>query len=399
MVLNSAFVRKPRARFFRVERNPYPGRGTVVGMLGTIVTSLLFTFLALAQEPPRDDSTVARPAHVLDARRLRAVTMDMLGRPPFEAERERWLGRGLYELCDALLEDGEIWSHWYEEQLYYFLLIDNFRPASARVASIPMDLHQGRADVRDAIWRISLSPAFDARNPGADTFVTVVMEQLDGMAVQKNARELEIGKAIYDGTPGLFLKSRGENQSDVVRIAIENERFATTFLAREYARIVRAAPGRGALARWAQAFRKDPFVYADLLREWLASPAYAARLEQRRVQPNRLFVRSLFVDLLGRLPSIEEEARMRNALDGLSDSGPLRSVLARLLIDSGAAVIPAREEIVDPTSWVAGLFERLLGRSAEDGEQAVFVKSFHDPDCKPGTVVYAIVSHPEYHSY
>ena len=140
-------------------------------------------------------------------------------------------------------------------------------------------------------------------------------------------------------------------------------------------------------------------MYADLMREWLASPAYEVRLQQRRVQPNRLFVRSLFVDLLGRLPSIEEEARMRNALDGLSDSGPLRSVLARLLIDSGTAEIPERDEIADPTSWVAGLFERLLGRPAEEQELAVFVKSFHDPDCKPGTVVYAIVSHPEYHSY
>jgi hypothetical protein len=368
-------------------------------MLGTIVTPWLFIFPALAQEPPRDGSTVAQPAHVLDARRLRAVSMDMLGRPPFEGERERWLGRGLNELCDALLEDGELWSHWYEEQLYYFLLIDNFRPKSERVAIIPTQLHQGRIDVRDAIWRISLSPVFDARNPGADTFVTVVMEQLDGMAVQKNARELEIGKAIYDGKPGLFLGSRGENQADVVRIAIESERFATTFLTREYARIVRADAERGALARWTRAFRKDPFVYADLMREWLASPAYAARLLERRVQPNRLFVRSLFVDLLGRLPSIDEETRMRNALDGLSDSGPLRSVLARLLIDSGQGEIPEREEISDPTSWVAGLFERLLGRPAEEQELAVFVKSFHDPDCKPGTVVYAIVSHPEYHSY
>jgi hypothetical protein len=53
----------------------------------------------------------------------------------------------------------------------------------------------------------------------------------------------------------------------------------------------------------------------------------------------------------------------------------------------------------DPTAWVAGLFERLLGRAASEAELAAFVSAFHDPACKPGTVVYAIVSHPEYHRY
>ena len=372
-------------------------------MLGTLAAPWLFTLLTVFQEPSQgdspDDSTVAQPAHVLDARRLRSVYLDLVGRPPFEAEREQWLGKGMYELLDAFFEGGEIWRHWYEEQLYYFLLIDNFRPESERIASIPEDLHLGRIHVRDAIHRIALSPVFDARNPGADTFVTVVMEQLDGFHVQKNVRELEIGKQVYDGKSGLFLGSRGENQADVVRIAIEHERFPATFLSREYQRIVRAGPERGTLKRWMRIFNKDPYQYVDLMREWLASPAYQQRLEDRRVQPNRLFVRSLFVDLLGRLPSIEEETRMRNALDGLSDPGPLRSVLARLLIDSGSAEIPEREEIVDPTAWVSGLFERLLGRSASDEELSVFVKSFHDPACRPGTVVYAIVSHPEYHSY
>lgn len=356
--------------------------------------------LAAGGDPAaQDQGTTAEPALVLDARRLRALHMDLLGRPPLENERERWLGRGAYELLDLLLGSEDAWRHWFEEQLYYFLLIDNFRPETERVVAIPEDLAARRIDVREAIHRIALCSSFDARNPGADTFVTVVMEQLDGFEVQKTARELEVGKRVYDGSSGQFLGKSGRNQADIVRIAIEHERFALTFLEREHRRLVRAEPERADLARWAQDLRRDPRIYLALVREWLASPAYERRLHDRRPQPNRLFVRALFVDLLGRLPSPSEEARMRNALDGLSDPGPLRSVLARLLIDSGQAELPARENVRDPTAWVAGLFERLLGRAASEAELAAFVSAFHDPACKPGTVVYAIVSHPEYHRY
>ncbi len=90
---------------------------------------------------------------------------------------------------------------------------------------------------------------------------------------------------------------------------------------------------------------------------------------------------------------------MRDALDGLSDPGPLRSILARLLLDSGTAALPARAEIEDPTAWIAELFERLLGRTASAEELRTFVTAFHDPACRPSTVVYALISHPEYHRY
>jgi hypothetical protein len=143
----------------------------------------------------------------------------------------------------------------------------------------------------------------------------------------------------------------------------------------------------------------DPLAYADVVRDWLLGEAYEARLREKILQPNRLYVRAMYVDLMERLPEPDEERRMRNALDGLSDPGPLRSVLARLLLDSGRTTVPAKEQIRNPTEWVAGLFERLLGRSASDAELKAFVGSFHDPACRPVTVVYAIVSHPEYHTY
>ena len=68
------------------------------------------------------------------------------------------------------------WRAWLEEQLYYFLLVDNFRPTSQRVLDAPGDLSKGKIGAREALHRIVLSASFDRRNPGPDTFVTVVME-------------------------------------------------------------------------------------------------------------------------------------------------------------------------------------------------------------------------------
>lgn len=343
--------------------------------------------------------TEAEPARALDDGGLRAVFLDLLGRPPFAEERAHWLGKGRHELCDALVGSEEFWRQWYEEQLYYFLLIDNFRPETERLQGTPAALAAGKLHVRDALHRVALSSSFDLRNPGADTFVTVVLEQLTGMEVQKNVRTLEIGKAIYDGEQGVLLGKTGHNQSDVVQIAVGHKKFAETFIAREYARLLRSEPEPGEFRDQVLKFHKDPLVYATLVRGWVLSAAYDERLANEVAVPNRLFVNALFVDLLGRLPDQDERRRVRSALDGLSDPGPLRSVLARLMIDSGKVPVPKRAEIENPTAWTSDLFRRLLGREASQDELKVFVTAFHDPSCQPSTLLYALVSHPEYHSY
>lgn len=170
----------------------------------------------------------------------------------------------------------------------------------------------------------------------------------------------------------------------------------THFLGREYRRIMHDSIARRDLTRWGRKLDRQPNSYGDILGEWLHSEAYAGRMSQRFPISNRLFVRSLFVDLAERLPQSDESERMRNALDGLADPGPLRSILARLLIDSHTALVPERKSISDEGQWVIGLFQRLLGRSPSSAERAVFVQALDDPDCRPETVLYAIVSHPEY---
>ncbi len=346
-----------------------------------------------------DLRTASAPSKPLDPRRLRALFLDVVGRPPTLAERERWQDERVDAFLDAVVGGEAFWENWLEEQLYYFLLVDNFRPTSARVLGAPAQLAADRIGVRDALHSIVLSASFDRRNPGPDTFVTVVLEQLLGMTVQKRPRELEIGKRIYDGAEGTFLGRRGDSQADVVRISIEERDALAHYLAREHRRLLRAEPDSRALSKWVRRLDQDDRAYAAILREWLASEAYERRLESFEPLPNRAFVNALFVDLTDAIADADEARRLRNALDGLADAGPLRSVLARLLIDSGKARIPTREDIEDPTRWVAGMFERYLGRAASDEELAVFVGAYHDPACRPETVVYAIVSHPEYQTW
>jgi len=354
---------------------------------------------AQGDDAPGAARTESAPSRPLDTAALRAVYLDLLARPPFLDERERWLGADRAALVDELLAGRELWERWTEEQLYYFLLIDNFRPHSDRVLAIPEGLQERRLGVREAIHHIALSPSFDRRNPGPDTFVTVVMEQMLGITVQKQPRELEIGKRLYDGQDGVFLGERGSSQADVVRIAIEDEGFLVELLRREHERLLRAEASRRDLKGWARELDSNPRGYADVVRGWMLSEDYERRLGEKKLQPNRLYVRTMYVDLMDRLPDPDEERRLRGALDGLSDPGPLRAVLARLLLDSGKTTVPDKAEIRDATTWVGGLFERLLGRPAADDELKTFVTAFHDPACRPTTVVYAIVSHPEYHRY
>lgn len=340
----------------------------------------------------------AAPA-ALDHGGLRCLFLDLFRRPPFAAERAAWIGKPRIELVDWALLTQEFWSSWLDEQLYYFLLIDNFRPTTEGVQAIPSQLADGSIGALEALHRVCLSSSFDRRNPGPDTFVTVVMEQLLGLEVQRSVRELEIGKKLYDGTKGTFLGRRGSSQADVVHIAMEDRRAVRHLLQREYERWMRQPPSERDLTAWVAELEQDQLTMRSILRTWFQTGAYDARLETRIQQPNRIFIRTLYVDLFARMPDDVEAERLRSALDGLANSAPLRSLVARLILDSGKALLPERAAIPDAAVWIGALFERLLGRSPRAAELSAFLDAFEDPACRPATLLYAIVSHPEYQSW
>lgn len=344
------------------------------------------------------EAHLAHPAAgaATDDRWLRALCIDLVGRPPLAGERARWLGRPRGEVVGDLLGTELAWRHWLDEQLYFFMLIDQFRPVGTSLDELPARLLKGTMTVGEAIHRIGLSTSFDLRNPGADTFVTVVMEQFCGIEVQSSKRELEIGKGAYDGRAGVFMGTRAENQSDVVQIAAQHKDAARFLVGREFERLTRRPMPKRDRARAGKRLHRDPRAFAELVREWLDSEAYAARVAEGAPMSNRTWVRAIYVDLGGPPPDADITEALRSALDGLGDPAPLRSTIARMLLDAEGTRPPRGGELEDPAAWVRDTFQRLLGRAPTADEQAAFSRVASETGDGPTLVLYTLLSSTEY---
>lgn len=329
---------------------------------------------------------------------LRALFHDLYGRAPLRAEREAWLGKPLGDLVDAALVDEAAWRHWLDVQLYYFMLIDRFRPVDEGLEALPARLASRRATPRFALHRIALTSSFNLRNPGADTFVTVMMEQYCGIEVQRSARELEIGKGAYDGKPGTFLGSKAASQSDVIEIAVEHRDAARHFVSREYERLCGEPCGRRESARWGKRLMKAPEAMFEMYGEWLRSPEYAARIQRGKPLSNRAWVRSVYVDLGDAVASDEDVEALRGALDSLGDPRPLRSLIVRMLLDADGTRAPRGPAIGDPVEWIDATFARLLGRDPTELERTRFVEVCEGGPDGPELVLFTLLTSSEYQS-
>jgi hypothetical protein len=355
---------------------------------------------ATETQPPAAPTAAPRPATDAASRRwARGVWFDLRGRGPTPAELDGAAAEPPEALVDRLLAEPATWEAWLDRELYFYLLIDRFRPVSDRVKELPARLASGEASVKDATREIVVSAEFNARNPGNDTFVTVVLEQLLGTVVQKDAKPLEAGKKMYDGLAARLFGELGRTQSDVVRIVLGQKQFAERFVERQHRQVFGRAPSKEDVARDAVRFHEDPGAFRTILREWLLSDAYRGRTAIPRPKGDQVFIRTLFTDLLGREPTFEEFRNSRNAFQALSDPAPIRNVIAQLLLESGRAVLPAKSAITKPAEWVRSEFRRLLGREATGNEVDVFVGTLAEYTCEPKTIVLTIVTSPEYQYY
>ncbi len=363
---------------------------------------LLLALLTLAPTVPAGDASDGGEA-VLDTavpRHVRALYLDTLGRTPTADELElASLGRTSV-LLRSLCGSEEFWEQWYEEELYYFLLVDNFRPEDPPDGErLPQRLRRGDLQLLDAVRTIASSSAFNRANPGNDTFVSVVFEQLLGVTVQSQPAILEAGKRMYDGNRASLWGMEGRSQADVVRIACSQEDFALRIVERQYRRFVGRDPPRRDAAGWADRLRDDPAGFPDLVREWLGSEAYARRLLSLRPKSDRQFIRGLYVDLTGGPPDQETMQRHRTALAAVADSGPLRSVIARVLLGAAGPGYPPRRDPVDARPLVRDVFLRFLGRDPVPEELEAFATLYEQCDCEPELLVRAVTTHQEYQYY
>jgi hypothetical protein len=213
---------------------------------------------------------------------LRRLALDTLGRTPSLAEAQAFLDAPVDLVAKRLVASLEAMAVFVEEELFYFLLLDNFRPKTESIAALPKRLADGKATATTRSPRSCLSSGFSLRNPGNDTFVTVVLEQCLGLTVQdqKSKPILEAGKKLYDGKRGRFLGRDGESQADVLRIVLEQEGFTRFLLERHRKRLFGAGlgdAGKDAVAR----VHGDRTQFFPLLAEWLASTSTSRRSRRR----------------------------------------------------------------------------------------------------------------------
>lgn len=352
---------------------------------------------AAALEAPASRAAQPLTLEPADRRFLRAVSIDLAGRTPLPKEWSDAQSHPRGEFVRALAASLPAWEGFYEEELFYFLLVDNFRPTTDAFLAMPQLLAERKMSVREAHRQIVSSQFFNARNPGNDTFVTVVLEQLLGVTVQKETATLEAGKKMYDGYATAFLGKKGSSQADLVRIAVEDEGVEPFFLERRFAVIFGDTPPKKRLAADAARLRADPLTWPQIVSEWLASQAYEDLLARPRPKSDRVFVRSLFADLLGRVPDYQEFRRCRNALLALSDSRPLRSVLIKMMLDAGLAEV-GDDAANEPAAFVTDRFLRFLGRPPTQAESDAFLKELK-AGASPRLVLRALLTHGEYQTY
>lgn len=339
----------------------------------------------------------------LDPHRLRLIRrlyFDLKWRTPRLEEIERWYEATHEEMVAAFLEDEEVWDIWYERQLFYFLLLDRFRPKDHPVTTIPQRLTEGRITVPRALQEIVRSQFFNARNPGNDTYVTVVLEQCLGLVVQerRNTRTLELGKKMYDGYKAKLFKQTGNSQADFVRIVFDQEEFCEHLLARTWEELQGSPIDKDRLKKDAARLHADPAAFRKILAEWLTGPAYVKGADVPRTKAEEPYVRALFQDTLDRLPTYEERRNVRNAFLSLADPTPIRLVMGRVLLESKEARLP--ESAASPDRFVKEQFLRLLGRQPTGRERDAFVKALgSDPRVTPHVVLWTLISSPEYQTY
>ena len=91
---------------------------------------------AARREPSREERRWAR-----------SVFFDLRGRGPRPDELEAVLAVPPEAAVDRLLSDLATWEAWVERELYFYLLIDRFRPVSDRVVALKEQEHDAPAAV------------------------------------------------------------------------------------------------------------------------------------------------------------------------------------------------------------------------------------------------------------
>lgn len=354
---------------------------------------------------------------------VRGIYMDVLGRAPTEEELSRDAAKAPAQLVKELTASYEFWNWFYEEELFHLELTDTYRPIDLDFdyITLPSAMHNGKATILDSYEQLLKGLYFLAKNYGEEEYPRALwmylydkdlLDEPDLFDASKAMMRFEeeqenapvdkkTKKKAAPKVPSVFGKP-GKNHADLAKICLEQPAFAESMAARLRKRYTgidpTAAEAKKDAAALLAGWKSGKEALAGLVTEWCSSPAYLARVNSHRRKSDAVFVRTLYVDMFNRVPEFGEFWGCYRIIRSVSDSEPMRNIVAGMMADAEEADLPNKNEIVR-SEWIKEQIVKFLGREPKAGEVARLDGIFARPECTARLVIRALVTHPEYQMY
>jgi hypothetical protein len=371
----------------------------------------------------RIDSLAETPPAV--RKTIRGIYIDLLGRGPTEEELARDAAKPPDKMVRDIVSSYEFWNWLYEEELLHLDLTDTYRPIDLDFDYItyPALLTNKKTNLKEVYRQLLTGVYFHAKNYGEEDYPRGLWQYLFGVDILDEPDALEAARRMYNGpdegetkdakaakkpgpkktaaAPKLF-GVEGKVREDMIKIVLDQPLFAERLAARLYKRItgaeMSAADAKKAAAALKAGWDSGKEALPDIVAGWCSSPDYLKRTLEVRRKSNAAFVRTLYVDVLNRAPDFGEFWGAYRIIRSLSDSEPLRVIVAGMIAESEEADIPLKSEIVR-SEWIREQILKLYCRDPKAGEVAGLDALLGRQESTTRLFIRALLTHPEYQTY
>lgn len=324
--------------------------------------------------------------------------LDLLQRGPSQAELLYAAGLDRRQLVEFLFDSYEYHDRWYRDQLYFMFLLREFDPRGVPwMAEIPAHLYEGEMNQLEALQALATSQFFHFRNLGPNNYTLAVFEHFLGRL--PNEAENKDSNFMFNGNPTELLSKPGNKQFDVASIVLHNGHAIRHYVKRMYTRYFEGEIDEAELASATQLLMAEPEKVLDIQLQWVLSDRYFAHVPKLRPKSDIQYIRMLYVDLLNREPTQDEFDYVQNALQSFADPIPLRSVIAKILLDSKFVQIPAKPVEDAMPDWIRAQYLRFLSRGPGEAEMDATLTALRAEGVTCKTIWQGILSSQEYQFY
>ena len=329
---------------------------------------------------------------------VKEVYLDLLQRGLSQAELLYAAGLDRRQLVEFLFDSYEYHDRWYRDQLYFMFLLREFDPRGVPwMREISAQLYRGEMSQLEALQALANCQQFHFRNLGPNNYTLAVFEH--SLSRLPDEGENKNSNFMFNGNPTDLLGRAGAKQFDVADIVLHNEQAIRHYIGRMYARYFVGEIDPAELETLTGRLLAEPEKVLDVQREWVLSDRYFGQVPKLRPKSDIQYIRMIYVDLLNREPTQDEFDYVQNALQSFADPIPLRSVIAKILLDSKFVQIPAKPPAQERPGWIRAQYLRFLSREPDQRELEVTVAALDQEKVTCKTIWQGLLSSQEYQFY